>query len=351
MSALITVAIPAYNRPTELDRLLTTIVPQLDDRTEVLVVEDHSPRRDEIRQVVESWAARSPAGIRIRFETNPQNLGYDGNIRRCLELAEGEFTMFMGDDDALNPGALGRLREVIQKHANLGVILRAYEFVDFHTGRRTEVFRYFADDRLFVAGADTIRTFFRRSVSVAGFTVHTRGAREHATDEFDGTLLYQLHIAANVLKKRDGYYISDVLTAMRKNEEQRHFFGSSKAERGRFAPGALTPEHSINFMEGMTRIARAAERRTGLPIYDGIRKDIGNYSYAFLKLHAADRRAFARYVASLARLGFSDNALFWLYSAALFSVPAPLLDRGIRMLKSVLRSTPRFGALYEGQRV
>jgi glycosyltransferase involved in cell wall biosynthesis len=350
MSALITVAIPAYNRPIELDRLLSTVVPQADDRTEVLVVEDHSPRRDEICQVVQGWAARSP-GSRIRFETNPQNLGYDGNIRRCLELAQGQFTMFMGDDDVLNPGAIARLRAVIEKHANLGVILRAYEFVDFQTGRRTEVFRYFEDDRFFPAGADTIRTFFRRSVSVAGFTVHTAAAREQGTDEFDGTLLYQLHVAANVLKSRDGYYVSDILTAMRKNDEQRHFFGSSKAEKGRFAPGALSPDHSVNFMEGMIRIARAAERRTGLPIYDGIRKDIGNYSYAFLRLHAADRRAFARYVASLARLGFGESALFWLYSAALFTVPAPLLDRGIRTLKRVLRSTPRLGAIYEGQRV
>ena len=350
MPPLITVAIPAYNRPVELDALLSSVVPQTDDRTQILVVEDASPRRDEIRRVVEGWAERS-TGAHIRFEANERNLGYDGNIRRCLELAEGEFTMFMGDDDTLKAGALARLRGVIDKHPNLGVILRAYEQIDFHTARQIEVFRYFADDRIFPAGADAIRTFFRRSVSVAGFTVHTRTARQHATDEFDGTLLYQLHIAANVLKTRDGYYISDVLTAMRKNDEQRHFFGSAKAEKGRFAPGALTPEHSVNFMEGMVRIARAAEERTGLPIFSGIRKDIGNYSYAFLKLHAADRRTFARYVASLARLGFADNPLFWCYSAALLAAPAPLLDKGIRTLKRVLKSTPRFGALYEGKRV
>jgi glycosyltransferase involved in cell wall biosynthesis len=350
MHPLITVAIPAYNRPAELDALLSTILPQADAHTEVLVVEDHSPRREEIRGVVDRWAAQSP-GKRIRFEANAQNLGYDGNIRHCLDLAEGEFTMFMGDDDMLKPGAIARLRAVIGKHANLGVILRAYEFVDFQTGEQLEIFRHFGDDRLFLAGAATIRTFFRRSVSIAGFTVHTRTAREFATDEFDGTLLYQLHISANVLKTRDGYYISDILTAMRKNEEQRHFFGSAKAEVGRFAPGKLTPQHSVNFMEGMMKIARAAQKSTNLPVFAGIRKDIGNYSYAFLKLHASNRRTFAGYVLSLARLGLADVPLFWVYSAALLTTPVPVLDRGMRALKRILGSTPRFGALYEGQRV
>ena len=54
---------------------------------------------------------------------------------------------------------------------------------------------------------------------------------------------------------------------------------------------------------------------------------------------------------ALARLGFGDNPLFWCYSAALFTAPVPVLDKGIRMLKQILKSTPRFGGLYEGQRV
>jgi hypothetical protein len=43
--------------------------------------------------------------------------------------------------------------------------------------------------------------------------------------------------------------------------------------------------------------------------------------------------------------------LFWGYALALLSLPAPVLDQGIRMLKGVLRSTPRFGRLYAGEHV
>ncbi len=255
----------------------------------------------------------------------------------------------MGDDDLLRPGALARLGEVIGKHGNLGVILRAYEHVNFETGERMEIFQYFDSDRFFPAGADTIRTFFRRSVSIAGFTIHTATARALATPRFDGTLLYQLHLSANVLATRDGYYVSDVLTSMRKDSRQRHFFGSAEAERGRFAPTALTPEHSVNFMRGMFEIARATEERLGLGVYPGLVADIGNYSYAFLKLHAKNRRVFAGYVRELARLGLWKNAYFWGYSGALMVLPPRVLDRGIGLIKKMLPATPRLGKVYAGR--
>src|SRR5512140_1350659 len=129
MPPLITVAIPAYNRPDELGALLETVLGQDGDGLDVLVVEDASPRGAEIRTVVEA-AAQRRRDLRIRFVANQQNLGFDGNLRRILELSEGEFTFFMGDDDLLKPGALARVRQVIEREPNLGVVLRAYESVD-----------------------------------------------------------------------------------------------------------------------------------------------------------------------------------------------------------------------------
>ena len=349
---LICVAIPAYNRPGELAMLLDSIAGETANDTfadfEVLVVEDCSPKAREIADAVARARERHPK-LRLRFAANEKNLGYDGNLRHVLELSQGVFTFFMGDDDLLRPGALARVAKVLREEPNLGVLIRAYEMVDFDTGARLQLFRYFAEDRFFPAGAETIRTFFRRSVSVAGYTVHTDSARSVATDRYDGTLLYQLHLSARVLQHRDGYFVSDVLTAMRKNDEQRHFFGTAAAEKGKFAPGALTREHSLEFMRGMFRIAREEEEATGLPIYQGIVDDLGNYSYSFLRLHAHDKRSFARYAAALARMGLWKNRYFWGYTAALSVVPAPALDRGIAWLKQVLPATPRLGKLYQGE--
>jgi abequosyltransferase len=350
MPPLLTVAIPAYNRPEELGALLDTVLAQEEARFDVLVVEDSSPRQAEVREVVEG-AAKRRADLRVRFVANERNLGFDGNLRRILELSEGEFTLFMGDDDLLRPGALRRVAQVIESQPNLGVILRAYESVDYATGQRIELFRYFPEDRHFPAGAPTMRTFFRRCVSIAGFTIHTASARSFATDRFDGSLLYQLYLGTRVVRERDGYFIADVLTAMRKDERQRHFFGSAASEKGLFAPGQLTPEHSVQFRRGLVEMARAIEAETRAGALDGILDDLSNYSYAYLRLHARDKRVFARYVGDLHALGLARTPLFWGYAAALLALPAPILDRGIRVLKKILRSTPKFGGLYAGENV
>ena len=347
---LVTVAIPAYKRPEEIRPLHESVLSQDFDHFETLVVEDCSPKRSDIEASVKDLAARFPARV-VRFEANERNLGFDGNLRQCLALARGEFTLFMGDDDLMRPHALRRLGEVLQKHENLGVVLRAYEQVDFASGQQIMVFRYFAEDRFFPAGVDAIRTFFRRSVSIAGYTVHTESAHAVATDRFDGTLLYQLHLSAQVLAKRDGYYISDILTAMRKDENQRHFFGSAEAERKRFAPSALTPEHSLNFMKGMLEVARAAEAAVGLPIYQAIVQDIGNYSYPFLRPHAKNRVQFLRYVRDLARLGFGQSPYFWGFSGALLVVPVPVLNAALAFLMRSLPATPNLGGVSSGQPV
>lgn len=345
----ITVAIPAYNRPEEIGPLLSSILSQDYEDFDVLVVEDHSPRRAEIESVVLDKARAFPKRS-VTFVSNPKNLGFDGNIRRVIELSKGSFTFFMGDDDILRPGALARVGAAIEKHPELGVILRAYEQVHLKTGEQLQVFRYFPEDRFFTRGPDAVRTFFRRSVSIAGYTVHTETARQASTSRFDGTLLYQLHLSAQVLMKRDGYFIRDILTAMRKNDEQRHFFGSAESEKSLFAPGALTPEHSLNFMRGMFNIARAEEEMLGVPLFEDIAKDIGNYSYPFLKLHAHSVRTFLPYVRELAGMGLARNPLFWTYSAALAALPVPVLDKLIVSLKKRLPATPRFGKLYEGVR-
>jgi hypothetical protein len=257
----------------------------------------------------------------------------------------------MGDDDLLRPGALRRVGDVIREYPDLGVILRAYENVDFETGQRIELYRYFAEDRRFPPGPPTMRTFFRRCVAIAGFTIHTASARRFATNRFDGTLLYQLYVGTRVVQERSGYFISDVLTAMRKDDRQRHFFGSASAEKGLFAPGQLTPEHSVQFMRGMVRVAQEIEADTQAGVLDGILKDLSNYSYAYLRVHAQNRRAFVGYVRELHALGLACSPLFWGYTAALLAVPAPMLDRGIRLLKRGLRATPLFGGLYSGESV
>ena len=121
---LISVCIPAYNRASLLPALLDSILAQDFGDYEVLICEDGSPEREAIGRVVERYRQQAP--VRIRYEQNAVNLGYDGNIRRLVELAQGRYCLFMGNDDLLCPGALTAVAGAVHAHPDTGVVVRSY---------------------------------------------------------------------------------------------------------------------------------------------------------------------------------------------------------------------------------
>ena len=74
------------------------------DDISVLVCEDFSPKRFEIRDIVLSFSQSSE--LNVSYFENERNLGYDANLRNLLHKSNGIYTMFMGDDDLFIPGEL-----------------------------------------------------------------------------------------------------------------------------------------------------------------------------------------------------------------------------------------------------
>ena len=94
---LVTIAVPAYNRPALLAEALASIEAQTVRRSlEVIVCDDG--RLEANRQVV----ARFPPE-RFRYIANERTLGAVANWNRCLERAEGEWVMILHEDDCLYP--------------------------------------------------------------------------------------------------------------------------------------------------------------------------------------------------------------------------------------------------------
>ena len=344
----VSVCIPAYNRPRELSAVLASVAGQGDEDLEVVVADDCSPRADEIEQVVRTFADAHPR-IHVVFSRNPKTLGYDANVRGLLEQATGDYCFFMADDDSMMPGAIARVRRVIERFENIGVILRSWLSVRRSTGQIIDRHRYFKGDRLFEPGIDTVVTFFRRSVFISGYIVHRKAAVTWATDRFDGTLLYQLHLSANILADMRGYYISDYLTAWLPGGSS--YFGTAEPERARFAPGPYLPEHMVNFVGGMLHIAQCVQETRGLPVYQPILRDIDSYAFGYLAKRTSGRRVFARYVRDLRGLGLGRSPFFWLI-ALLIVLLGQRSTRGLgKAVKRVLGRTPMLSNCYLGRRV
>ena len=145
-SPRITVCIPAYNRHEVLQDLLDSILSQEFNNYNVLICEDHSPSRQKIREIVQANQRQYPN--LITYHENAKNLGYDGNLRNLVERADGEYCLFMGNDDIMCQGALSKVDAAIGRHPNIGVYLRSYAAFEGCTKNVVQTFRYF-DKELF----------------------------------------------------------------------------------------------------------------------------------------------------------------------------------------------------------
>lgn len=344
----ISICIPAYNRSDVLPPLLESILTQDYYDYDILICEDKSPQRDAIREVVMKFKGLYPCVINY-FE-NDENLGYDANVRNLVEKATGEYCFFMGNDDLMCPGALATVASALDRHANVGVVLRSYAAFDGSPDNISQTFRYFENETFFPAGPSTIATFYRRSVVIPGMVIHRREALKYGTEQFDGILLYQLYLVANVLVSMNGVFLPDIVVLYRNGGIPE--FGNSEKERGKFVPEVRTPESSLHFMRGMFEIASHVEKTRDVPIYKSIVRDIGNYSYPILALQSKQPlRVYCNYVYHLARMGLWKNGLFYLYSLLLLVLGSERVDRVIRHVKSRLGYTPTIGRVYRGDSV
>jgi len=79
---------------------------------EIVVCEDNSPKSCEVEEVVNRYI-NNHVDIDIIFIRNSETLGYDGNFRKLIDVSNGQYCVFMGDDDLMCAGALLKISEVV----------------------------------------------------------------------------------------------------------------------------------------------------------------------------------------------------------------------------------------------
>jgi len=109
-SPLLSVGIPAYDRPATLERAVRSVLAQQLRDLEVVVSDDASPD-PAVAQTGERLARED---ARVRFMRQPTNLGHAANYVWVLQSARGEFFMWLSDDDWLDPGYARRCVEQLR---------------------------------------------------------------------------------------------------------------------------------------------------------------------------------------------------------------------------------------------
>jgi len=139
-------------------------------------------------------------------------------------------------------------------------------------------------------------------------------------------------------------YLSRMSHGVRKDNRQRHFSDRPQRKRDCLRQAA-TPAHSVQFMRGMVRVARSSKPTQGRCL-GRILKDLSNYSYAYLRLHAKVHVSSSA-TCAICSAGLARTPLFWDTRGA--ALAADTYSTRDPHAKGALRSTPRFGGLYAGE--
>jgi|APTNR8051073442_1049403.scaffolds.fasta_scaffold16341_2 glycosyltransferase involved in cell wall biosynthesis len=125
---LLTVSIPTWNRALLVKELLQQVcdeVLQHNLQGEVDILVSNNASTDNTDEVIQPFLSRYSF---IQYNRNVTNTGAKSNVLKSMELANGKYVLFMGDDDRIKQGALSKIIALLQQHPDCGTLIDHADF-------------------------------------------------------------------------------------------------------------------------------------------------------------------------------------------------------------------------------
>lgn len=110
----LSICIPTYNRAKYLPTALESILGQMSDRVEIAICDNGSV--DSTPEIVAAYSQKHP---QIRYFRFCRNVGPDRCFLKSMEIAEGEYGWFLGDDDAIEEGSIQVVLDMLDRHEGI----------------------------------------------------------------------------------------------------------------------------------------------------------------------------------------------------------------------------------------
>jgi abequosyltransferase len=126
---VLSICIPTLNRGSLIARTLESILSQVTDEVEVLIVDGGS--NDQTREIVSKFQQDFPA---VRYICSkaamasktdsvcPSGAGFDGDCSLAVEMARGEYCWLFTDDDLMKQGAISKVLEATSAQYDLVIV-------------------------------------------------------------------------------------------------------------------------------------------------------------------------------------------------------------------------------------
>ncbi len=154
----LSICIPTYNFGQFIGQTLESIMPQVVDGVEVVILDGGST--DDTAAVVRAFQEACPA---LRYERREERGGIDRDMARTVELARGEYCWLFSSDDTMKPGAVRQVLDEIESGLDVyigGLTLCTY---DMHPLRNQPILDLPAGTTFDLGGTDDRRLYFEHA--------------------------------------------------------------------------------------------------------------------------------------------------------------------------------------------
>jgi hypothetical protein len=138
MAPLLSVCIPTYQRAELLEDCLTRLEALENGRQRFEVVVSDNASTDHTAEVIARHRSRKPY---LRAFRQPQNVGGARNLLNAFHHADGEYAVYLADDDSLLIESL--LRHLDRMQADEGLVALYADWVAYDDAQGRELHRYF----------------------------------------------------------------------------------------------------------------------------------------------------------------------------------------------------------------
>ncbi|MGE5196057.1 MAG: glycosyltransferase family 2 protein [Anaerolineae bacterium] len=322
----LSICIPTYNRAFFLKQTLDSILLQIRPGVEVVIHDNAS--QDETASLIQDYRKRLPL---LRYGTFSENVGFDRNILRCVEMARGQYCWLMGSDDCIEQGGLETVLSCLHRHPDLSGMTTGYNIYSSAMKKIATGPALFDHDRLFKNFEESIEHLFLHfgllSTQVVKKTLWQEAARQ---DDLHKYFMSYVHV----------YLITKILeSSPRWMALQQRCVGWRSGNDSFLQNGYFRRlEIDAKGYEAILSTFFAKQH----PLY---RKTLAKVGKVHLASHvkagrwASSEKKFRRRSLLLCFNLFKSFSIFWLRLAPLLLAPLIFL-KGVRWIKSLFRSRP-----------
>lgn len=126
---LLSICIPTYNGSKYIKENIDILVAQIQKNkmNDVEIIVSDNCSTDSNPEIMQEYVKNYPNII--KYSRNEKNLGYDGNVMKCCEIANGKYIHLFGDDDFYSPNGLKLLCDVLNKYPELSILVLSNHYL------------------------------------------------------------------------------------------------------------------------------------------------------------------------------------------------------------------------------